>query len=251
VPTQVDQPVRYGSLSGHTSRWENRPIWSTLQLVSLLPGHRHLAGTDVKVSGSRTVHRVSGWLHAYGAGVSIEVTQQLAETLTRYGFAYLVTIGDDARAHVVAVTTTLANGTLLVTDLGRRTHANLAADPSVTLVWPPANPSDYSLIVDGVGSLREDTLAVSPTRAVLHRPAPPQMTKTGNGCESDCVELPLPAKTASNSCTPKGSHPPDHPRQLPVEVVDNLALEPGTHAVVSVTDVAVSPQSAGPGARRG
>ncbi|MGH3528201.1 MAG: pyridoxamine 5'-phosphate oxidase family protein [Pseudonocardiaceae bacterium] len=130
--------------------------------------------------------------------MSIEVTQQLAETLTRYGLVYLVTIGNDARAHVVAVTTRLVNDTLLVTDLGRRTQANLAADPSVTLVWPPANLSDYSLIVDGVGSLRDDELAVSPTRAVLHRPAPPQTTKTGNGCESDCVELPLFAKTASN-----------------------------------------------------
>jgi hypothetical protein len=50
-----------------------------------------------------------------------------------------------------------------------------------------------------VGSLQGDKLAVSPTRAVLHRPAPPRTTTTGNGCESDCVELPLPAKTASNS----------------------------------------------------
>ena len=131
--------------------------------------------------------------------VSIEVTQQLAETLTRHGFAYLVTIGNDARAHVVAVTTRLVNDTLLVTDLGRRTQANLAADPSVTLVWPPANPSDYSLIVDGVGSMRDDELAVAPTRAVLHRPARPPTTTTGGGCESDCIELPVAAETASSS----------------------------------------------------
>jgi len=31
--------------------------------------------------------------HAYGAVMSIEVTQHLAEILTRYGFAYLVTVG--------------------------------------------------------------------------------------------------------------------------------------------------------------
>ncbi len=132
--------------------------------------------------------------------MSIEVTlRQLAETLTRYRFAYLLTIGDDARAHVVAVNTTLANGTLRVTDLGRRTRANLAAHPSVTLVWPPASPSDYSLIVDGVGSLQDDDLTVMPTRAVLHRPAPPQITTTGDGCESDCVELPVAAETTSSS----------------------------------------------------
>ncbi|MGH3550487.1 MAG: hypothetical protein ACRDQU_20685 [Pseudonocardiaceae bacterium] len=130
--------------------------------------------------------------YAYRAVMSIEVTlPQLAETLTRYRFAYLLTVGDDARAHVLAVTATLANDRLLVTDLGRRTRANLAAHPPVTLVWPPADPGDYSLIVDGVGSMRDDELAISPTRAVLHRPAPPRITPTGDGCEADCVELPL------------------------------------------------------------
>ncbi|MGH3783756.1 MAG: hypothetical protein ACRDRO_24825 [Pseudonocardiaceae bacterium] len=134
--------------------------------------------------------------------MSIEVTlQQLAETLTRYRFAYLLTVGDDARAHVLAVTTTLANDRLLITDLGRRTRANVAAHPSVTLVWPPADPGDYSLIVDGVGSMRGEELAVAPTRAVLHRPAPPRITPTGDGCESDCIELPIAAETASSSAT--------------------------------------------------
>jgi hypothetical protein len=138
--------------------------------------------------------------YAYGAVMSIEVTlQQLAQTLTRYRFAYLVTVGGNARAHVLAVTTTLVNDTLRVTDLGRTTRANVAAHPSVTLVWPPADPSDYSLIVDGVAAMRDDELAVAPTRAVLHRPAPPQAPPTGDGCESDCVELPVTAETASNS----------------------------------------------------
>lgn len=140
--------------------------------------------------------------YAYRAVMSIEVTlQQLAQTLTRYRFAYLVTVGDDARAHVLAVTTTPANDTLLVTDLGRTTRANVAAHPSVTLVWPPTDPSDYSLIVDGVASMRDDELVVAPTRAVLHRPAPPRPTATGDGCESDCVELPVTTAAASSSAT--------------------------------------------------
>ena len=41
-----------------------------------------------------------------------ETPQQLTETLTRYRFAYLVTIGDDAQTHVVPVHATLANDTL-------------------------------------------------------------------------------------------------------------------------------------------
>ncbi|MDQ2883923.1 MAG: hypothetical protein M3Y48_22910 [Actinomycetota bacterium] len=65
------------------------------------------------------------------------------------------------------------------------------------MVWPPADPGDYSLIVDGVGSMRDDELAVAPTRAVLHRPAPPRTTPTGDGCESDCVELPVAADPAA------------------------------------------------------
>lgn len=125
--------------------------------------------------------------------------QELAETLMRFRFAYLLTIGDDARPHVVAVSPTLVDGALLVSDLGRRTRTNVAARPPVTLVWPPADPNDYSLIVDGVGSVRNDELAVAPTRAVLHRPAPPPTITTGDGCESDCIAVPIAAETASGS----------------------------------------------------
>ncbi|HJT02260.1 MAG TPA: hypothetical protein VJ757_01330, partial [Pseudonocardiaceae bacterium] len=111
--------------------------------------------------------------------------------VTRYHFAYLLTVGDDERAHVVAVHPTLANDTLAVEDPGRKTSANLAAHPLVTLVWPPTDPSDYSLIVDGAGSMRDGKLVVTPTRAVLHRPAPPQAIPTGRSCASDCIELPI------------------------------------------------------------
>ena len=125
----------------------------------------------------------------YGAVMSIDGSlQRLADTLTQYHFAYLLTVGDDERAHVVAVHPTLANDTLLIGALGDKTSANLAAHPLVTVVWPPTDPSDYSLIVDGVGSMRDGRLAITPTRAVLHRPAPPQ-AMTGPDCKSDCIEL--------------------------------------------------------------
>lgn len=70
----------------------------------------------------------------------------------------------------------------------------LRIDPpalSQRALWPPADPSDYSLIVNGVGSLRHDELTVTPIRAVLHRPA----TTIGGGCESDRVELPVAASS--------------------------------------------------------
>jgi hypothetical protein len=81
---------------------------------------------------------------------------------------------------------------LVVTQLGHNTKTNLADDPSVTLVWPPADPEDYSLIVAGDGELRDDVLSVTPTRAVLHRPGESQHTTSGT-CRSDCVELALPS----------------------------------------------------------
>lgn len=128
-------------------------------------------------------------------GVSL---QRLADSVTRYHFAYLLTVGDDERAHVVAVHPTIAHDTLVVEDPGRKTHTNLATHPLVTLVWPPTDPGDYSLIVDGVGSIRDSKLVVSPTRAVLHRPAPPRAIPTGRGCASDCIELPIAADTTSS-----------------------------------------------------
>src|SRR5437764_6795839 len=130
--------------------------------------------------------------------MSIDVSlQRLTETLTRYHFAYLLTVGDYAQVHVVAVHPALANDALLVGNPGQKTSANLAAHPLVTVVWPPTDPSDYSLIVDGIGSMRDGKLAITPTRAVLHRPAPPQGT-TSPGCKSDCIELPIAAEPASS-----------------------------------------------------
>ena len=41
------------------------------------------------------------------------------------------------------------------------------------MLWPPAEPGGYSLIVDGRGQLIDDSLRVVPHRAVLHRPAVP------------------------------------------------------------------------------
>lgn len=118
---------------------------------------------------------------------------ELAEALARYSYAYLATVTGDRRAHVVAVTPELTDGHLHVPNPGRRTSANVAAGGPVTLVWPPAEPGGYSLILDGEGRLdSDDLLVVVPGRAVLHRPASGADT-TGDvagSCGSDCVEIP-------------------------------------------------------------
>lgn len=111
----------------------------------------------------------------------------LAQALGDHGWAYLVTVGDDGRAHVVAATPALVDGALVVRQPGRRTRANVSARPAVTLAFPPAEPDGYTLIVDGEAAAPDDeSLAVRPTSAVLHRPAAPGSAPGPTGCGSDC-----------------------------------------------------------------
>jgi len=69
--------------------------------------------------------------------VKVDV-DELADAMAEYAFAYLITVGDDYRAH--------------------------------TVVWPPSQLGGYTLIVDGNGTLDGRALTISPER-VLHRPA--------------------------------------------------------------------------------
>jgi hypothetical protein len=98
----------------------------------------------------------------------------LGGRLAEYGDrAYLLTVTDEGLPHVVSVLVAL-EGERLVTSVGRRTGANLAARPHATFLWPPpGDDGDYSLIVDGtaVDPAGEGPLAVTPTAAVLHRVA--------------------------------------------------------------------------------
>lgn len=105
--------------------------------------------------------------------MSIVVTpEELGETLSRFGYAFLVTVADDGRPKVVSVNVALVDGTLHVTDTGRGARNNVSARPDVTLVWPPADPRELSLILDGRASLLEDAIAVPAGQSILHRPAP-------------------------------------------------------------------------------
>jgi hypothetical protein len=102
--------------------------------------------------------------------------QGLDERIAEFGAAaFLVTVGDDGRPHVTSVSVS-RDGDRLTTRAGRRTRANLAARPTLTLLWPPGPGGVYSLLVDGetdgAGAGDDDpTIAVTPTHAVLHRVA--------------------------------------------------------------------------------
>lgn len=113
----------------------------------------------------------------------------LAKKIEEYGWAYLLTVRDDQRPHIVAVTPTWS-GELLLMDVGRRTADNVKARSSISLCYPPSEAGEYSLIVDGQGRVTdENNVEFTPTGAVLHRPAPPGFEGLSTGCGSDCAPV--------------------------------------------------------------
>ncbi|HEX5252822.1 MAG TPA: pyridoxamine 5'-phosphate oxidase family protein [Mycobacterium sp.] len=122
--------------------------------------------------------------------------QALADALADYPYAYLITVDDDYRAHTVTVEPQLREATLDVGLIGGRTRNNLAQRADVTLLWPPAEPGGYALIVDGSAEVTDAEaetarLTVVPTRALLHRDA--DSPDAAKGCLHDCVVFSLPA----------------------------------------------------------
>jgi len=114
----------------------------------------------------------------------------LTEAIARFGYAYLMTTTAQGAPHVVAVFPVLQDGEIVVPESGRRTRENAAQRPAVGLVWPPSSPAEHSLIVDGTATVSGSALRIAPTRAVLHRAAPPRPAPPGT-CGSDCIELRL------------------------------------------------------------
>ncbi len=119
----------------------------------------------------------------------------LGQALTDYGPGYLLTTAE-GRIKVVTVEPAVADdGTLVATGPGRGSAANATTNPQVTLVFPPLAPRGYTLLVDGTAAVDGDDVRVTPTGAVLHRPAshsddPPVDGGAGDGCGHDCAPVP-------------------------------------------------------------
>jgi hypothetical protein len=110
----------------------------------------------------------------------------LAAATAEYGWAYLLTVRDDLRPHIVAVDATWDDDHLAIA-VGRGTARNAAARSSISLCYPPVEEGGYSLIVDGDATVVGDTtLRFAPTGAVLHRPAVPGFDGSSTGCGNDC-----------------------------------------------------------------
>ena len=103
---------------------------------------------------------------------------RLADAITHRGAsALLITVDGDGRPRVAGVAPT-AVGAVLHVGAGRRSCANAAARPLVTLVWPalPAavdgheHLASHHLVVDAtVTSVSDGTAVLAPSHAVLHR----------------------------------------------------------------------------------
>ena len=82
--------------------------------------------------------------------------------------ALLVTNSSDGPPRVASVLVT-CEGDVLTMGAGRKTHANLATNPAMTLVWPAVD-GKHCLIVDGTAQAgSDDSVRMRPTSAILHR----------------------------------------------------------------------------------
>ena len=110
-----------------------------------------------------------------------EVTARLEEYGTS---AFLVTVGDDGSpkvVHLALVWEGNSSGGSFRCTPGGGTLRNLAESGPVTLVFPPAEPGGYSMLIDGTGRVAgasdelpgtDDLVRIDFGGGVLHRPAP-------------------------------------------------------------------------------
>jgi len=120
--------------------------------------------------------------------IAVDVAD-LARALQGFGAGYLLTT-KGGNVKVVTVEPTVTDGVVLVESPGRGTLANLADNPALTLVFPPLESKGFTLLVDGTAEVSGDDVRVTPTGAVLHRPAshadgPP----APDGCGNDCAPV--------------------------------------------------------------
>jgi len=107
----------------------------------------------------------------------------LADALKDRGAGYLITTGLDGRPHTTSAQLSMTGATLAC-GAGRKTSANIAAQPKVALLWPPTEPGGYSLIIDGdaviEGEDDQRRAIITASGAILHRAA----AGGGNDCAS-------------------------------------------------------------------
>lgn len=121
----------------------------------------------------------------------------LARALDDFGAGYLVSANAQGVVKVVTVEPEVDGETVRVSGPGRGTLANVAANPSVTLVFPPLLQRGFTLLVDGTAISVDDDVVVRPSGAVLHRPRihadgpppPPSAGPQTDACGNECAPV--------------------------------------------------------------
>jgi hypothetical protein len=115
------------------------------------------------------------------------LSQLRAQIATYEADPYLLTVSANGTPHCGAVTLDWDADQALIRSPGTWPGSQAAGYLKVSVLFPAAAPGGYTLIIDGTAAARSDagTLAISVTRAVLHRPArSPSQSETS--CGSDC-----------------------------------------------------------------
>jgi len=115
----------------------------------------------------------------------------LRAALEDFGAGYLLS-SSEGRVKAVTVEPEVADdGVLLVRDPGGGSRRNVGANPVVTLLFPPLQPRGYTLLVDGEAVVEGDDVRVTPSGAVLHRPASHAdgPLEGQGGCGHDCAPV--------------------------------------------------------------
>lgn len=130
--------------------------------------------------------------------IAIPLERLRAAIAERGRHAYVLTVSEDGSPHAVHAPVRW-EGNVLAADVGRRSAANAGARPAVALLYPVRSEDDYSLIVDGTATVASgdggQRVLLTPTRAVLHRPAR-SSAATQSACDADCVPLFPPPRRA-------------------------------------------------------
>jgi hypothetical protein len=100
--------------------------------------------------------------------IPVEVAD-LPQRLAEFDRGYLLT-SRDGLVKAVSVRAVADEGTLRVPAPGRGSVANVAANPNVTLLFPPLESPGMTLLVDGTAAAEGDDVRITPTGAVLHKP---------------------------------------------------------------------------------
>jgi hypothetical protein len=122
--------------------------------------------------------------------IPVELEGLAAAIAERTAAPFLLTSDQQGRPHAVSAVLSW-DGPCLVGGCGRSSGRNAALHPGVSLLWPPDEPGGYSLIVDADAEVEGDgddrRIRLTPTHAVLHRPA--ANPEPGSDCAHDCAPV--------------------------------------------------------------